>query len=326
MDEGKLGQTLEKMREMKNLFLNDYMAGLMDERALREVCTSELWSMFEDGLRELGLRRNEPITNESMRRYEEDYELWVAGEEPASPAGEPWLMRVSDGGGSLDEASASERAAYFLLAREALYEIVVWEIPPDGMERPVRHVGVYGNGMRVVVPFDCVDDDGLVECEDPCGRRFTLTDSKGLHAVLLVDEPDAYPYRRSVWEKGSNCNGLVSVEGYTVPGFRSEGCVSIANGKVASITYYNSLWTWCDNPHLKELCSAEEYAAFLKERESRDDSFTVSLENLLERNEEAFRSFPRWQPYFQWSKAHPPRTVSPSFEEYVQQLVADCSA
>lgn len=321
MDEGKLEKMLQKMRDLRGGCLGAYRAGFLDESGLRESCASELLPVFENCLRELGLRRKEPFTNESMRRYEDDYELWAAGEDPASTAGELWLLRVSEGGLSA-EAAAGEKAAYFDLAREALCEIVVCEIPPDDMEHPVKNVRIYGDGTRVFVPFDCVDDGGLAACNDPYGRHFTLTDSKGLRAEILVDEAGSYPDGRQVWEKGRYCSGLVFVEGYTAPGLRNEGSVSIDGGRVTSVTYYDRIWTWSDNPHLKELCSEEEYKAILCKRASHDDVFTVQLEDLSKQNEQAFLTFPRWQPFFEWTKAHSPRTISPTFDEYIQQLMS----
>ena len=171
------------------------------------------------------------------------------------------------------------------------------------MDKPERRIMVYGDGEKIIVPFDCVYDDGLLSCEDPRGKRFTLVDARGLHATIEVDARAGYEYRPA-WKKGSQYSGLISVEGYTVEGLHSVGTVDIVDGRIASVTYGNKRWMWRDNPHAQAVCREEELAV---------PGATIATRQ-GERNEEAFRSFPRWQAFFAGERAHASNVLSPSSE------------
>lgn len=153
MDEGKLEETLRKMRDLKKLYAEDYEAGFLPKWDLEGRLTSDLYSMFDECLGELGLRRSKPLTNENLARYAEDYALWASGAKPDSSVGEPWLLRHAGGldyhyfakgieawepwllpqaesRDSCVEASANERAAYFQLAREPWLRYSPGRYPP----------------------------------------------------------------------------------------------------------------------------------------------------------------------------------------------------
>ena len=155
------------------------------------------------------------------------------------------------------------------------------------MEVPERCVMVYGNGERIVVPFACADDGGLLSCEDPRGKRFGLVDERGLHAMIDIDARAGFEYRPA-WKKGSQFRGLIWIEGYTADGLHSEGAVDISEGQVRSLSYMNLRFIWRDDPHATAVCTPEELAA-------KGDIISTTQG---ERNEEALRGFPRWQEYF----------------------------
>lgn len=319
MKKETLEQILQRMQGVKSLCARNYAAGFITESNLFTEL-ARLHTMFDDGLEELGLQKVKPFTSETMERYAEDYRFWASGNDPDSTMGKPWLVRQKVNSGlSPIEATIDEKAAYFQLAREAFAEIRIYEMTPDDMERPIRHVKAYGSGDRVIVPFDCVDDGGLLACEDPRGQQFVLTDSRGLQAVIEVDARAGYEYR-PMWKKGSGFHGLVSIEGYTVPGLHSVGAVDASGGKVGSVTYYNNRFVASDTEFAERVCTPEEFEAARNNCKSDDGFFTIATAQ-GERNEEAFRSFPRWQPYFEWLQAHPPKTLSPTYEEYVESFM-----
>lgn len=304
MDDAKLVAALGEIKECKKAVAKQYASGLLT----REEVDSQLHGlqfMFRDALCELGLRDVHARNRDTMERFELDYRAWAQGSEPRATDGEPWLLRAQKRAGTQaetsesahpdaqpleSEASPGERAAYFQLAAEALLEITAIDFPPDDMEKPVRHIKVYGNGTKVVVPFDCADDGGLAACDDPRGKRFTLTASNGLHATIAVDARAGVDYR-PVWDAGSQFHGLISIEGYTVDDLRCVGGADMAEGRVASVTYCNAFGT--------------------------DD---------WERNEEAFQSFPRWQAFFEWERAHRSRLLSPSREDCIRALLNGASS
>lgn len=185
------------------------------------------------------------------------------------------------------------------------------------MEKPERYRT--GLGDRFTVLFDCVDDGELIASEDPRGQRFVLTDSRGLHAEIEVDARAGYEYR-PMWDKGSQYHGLMSVEGYTVPGLHSTGVVEINRGRITAVTYNNYSWVSSCDKYVDKLCTPEEYDAARNARKNDGTPFRISTAQ-SKRNEEAFRSFPRWQPYFKWLDGHPLRLLSPSREEYIDELI-----
>lgn len=318
MDGAKLVKLLQEMRELKEFYADEYEVGLLHRDYLDNEL-SRLHDMFDEGLCQLGLRRSRPLTNASLMRYSEDYGLWARGRKPDSSAGEPWLLSEVEDSSSNAAASAEERAAYFQLAREALVEIFTQEIPPDDLEKPERYRTSLG--ARVTVLFNCVDDDGLMASEDPRGQRFVLVDSRGLRAEIVVDARAGYEYR-PMWEKGSQYHGLISVEGYTVPGLHSTGVVDIRGGRVEAVTYNNYSWLSSCDDHVGALCTPEEYNAARRARKTNDGPFGITTAQ-GERNEEAFRSFPRWQSYFEWLDEHPRKLLSPSHEEYIDAFLHD---
>jgi len=308
MDEVKLNAALARINEFKNAVLRQYTAGLLSDNEL-DMQLYELQVAYREALRELGLRDVHARNRDTMKRYELDYRLWASGKKPDAADGEPWLLRI----GGESEASSDERAALFALAKDALLEIFAFDFPPDDIEKPVRHLRVYDNGTRVIVPFDCVDDGGLLACDDPRGKRFFLTASNGLHAMIEIDEGAGLDYRPS-WKAGSQYRGLIAVEGYTVEGLHSKGAVNIAHGKIDSVSYTNSRWVWHDDAHIRMICDEEEIEA--------TDAVSI-LTRQGERNEEAFRGYPRWQACFAWERKHPPRLLSPSRKEYIDALLKE---
>lgn len=305
MDQTRLEDAIVHINALKKEVAGGYAEGLITEYELDNQLSS-LQTIYRETLHELGLRDVHARNRETMKRYELDYRAWERGEEPAAAEGEPWLFDCSG-----QEASPEERATVFALAQHALLEIYAFDFPPDDVEKPRRHLRTYGNGTRVTVPFDCADDDGLATCEDPRGKRFTLTADNGLHATIEVDACAGEDYR-PLWKRGTQVRGLIAVEGYTVDGLHSTGAVNFVRGKIDSVSYVNARWLWRDDAHAAAICSAEELAA--------DDSVNIFTQQ-GERNEAAFRSFPRWQACFDWERAHPPRLLSPSRAEYRATLL-----
>ena len=311
MDEVKLNAALARINEFKNAVLRQYAAGLLSDNEL-DSQLYELQLIYREALHELGLRDVHARNRDTMKRYELDYCLWASGKNPDASEGEPWLLRLE--GKSV--ASPDECAAVFALAKDALLEIFAFDFPPDDMEKPVRHLRVYDNGTRVTVPFDCVDDGGLLACDDPRGKRFALTASNGLHATIEIDEGAGLDYRPA-WEAGSQYRGLIAVEGYTVEGLHSSGTVNIAHGKIDSVSYVNARWVWRDDAHIRMICDEEEIEAA--------DAVSI-LTRQGERNEEAFRAYPRWQACFEWERKYPPRLLSPSRKEYIDALLKEAGS
>lgn len=261
---------------MGDLIAADFNAGYMSkDEVIRQLQSA--WGKFRETVAELRLKSRASLNAKTMLRFSLDYKAWANGGEPNSKEGEPWLIRIE--GRSWTEASVEEKAAYFTLARDAFVPLYYREFPPAGMEVPARSVGGH-HGNIVGLSFDCIDDGGLADCEDPRGKRFALADAKGQHAMIQVESRAGYEYRPA-WGKGAEYAGLVWVEGYTVGGLNSKGHVGLHGGKVTSIDYIND-----------------------------------------ETNETAYRSYPRWQPYFNWVQEHPPQLLTPSFEEYVNDFMS----
>ena len=93
----------------------------------------------------------------------------------------------------------------------------------------------YHDVTKIRVLFNCKDDGGLFDDPDPRGKTYTLTDDRGLHAVLRILSADQLPedsaLRKLYFRDDMTCrpDGYVAegfLEGYTYPAMDHQICVN----------------------------------------------------------------------------------------------------
>ena len=87
------------------------------------------------------------------------------------------------------------------------------------------------------------------------------------------------------------------------------------------MSYDNLRWIHGDHQQLDDICTPEEIECAKSSRKPLGQLFTIVTKQ-GERNEEAFRNYPRWQAYFEWMKNHPEKLLSPSADDYIEEFLA----
>ena len=167
---------------------------------------------------------------------------------------------------------------------------------PEDMAVPVwvdDHA--YADGKKISVKFFCVDDGGIFSDEAPYGKTFTLTDKNGVHAVLKIETPPAFPpdidhsdMPRSVSRdyltfKMSRFVATGYLEGYTFSDFNRRICMYVY-----------------DNPDILR------FSTFMKHEEYN----------------EVYNIFPLWQDYLH--KQNDDRAIREKvLEEWILRLAGD---
>lgn len=95
----------------------------------------------------------------------------------------------------------------------------------------------------------------------------------------------------AIGRKKSLNHGLISFEGYIVPGSHNRGAVDFDNGKIARVTNQYSIWLRSSDEHVKDICIAEEYNAALDARkaDTRISQSTQCKESEMRKHTESFR-------------------------------------
>ncbi len=265
--EAELERHIERAKAELAYIVGRYHRGMMtsDEE------TNCLNNAFDQGFhRFLSMKHLTRLTNESSwSRLLEDHRLWQGGSDPASPAGEPWLV-YDDGA----EASIPDKRSFFRLMDTYLVPIEYFKPIPDHCIRPNRHFNMYGTGISGSVVFSLTDDGGLASDTQPVGKTFTLTDELGLKAVVKI--------LRMATAEDNNNNRFVAayigegtIEGYTSARVRS---ISISRIRGRTVFFYLCI----ENDDLKVYYDCplwQEYHSFNAERLRTCDKHIQALKS-----------------------------------------------
>jgi hypothetical protein len=185
-------------------------------RGMSEAFSEGFLRFLEE--RRLALR----VTGANYARFAEDWAACRKGALPAS-ALPPWLY--DRGERPAREAAAEDRRLFFILAEAFRLPPAFFEPLPEDVPAPGRdYVHGWREDVTWSVPFLCREDGGLLTDEAPVGKRFTLTDERGLKAALTVWED-----RRQTDRSGMDFDELVCASGdglrVRMAEFLAEGCI-----------------------------------------------------------------------------------------------------
>lgn len=146
----------------------------------------------------LGLSK---LSYEDSIQFVADYKHWTNNEEINGE----WFDNLRFNWNSMDAPSSDDGAAFKLSALEVLQLVdailipicVFKSIPPEIPEPDMDSIHVYANQSIFGIPFNCVDDGGLLSDSNPVGKSFDLTRKDGVRMHIMITEfrPKGTPYK-----------------------------------------------------------------------------------------------------------------------------------
>ncbi len=146
----------------------------------------------------LGLSK---LSYEDSIQFVADYRHWTNNEEINGG----WFDNLCFNWNSMDMVSSDDGAEFRLSGLEVLQlvdailiPICAYEpIPPEIPEPVMDSIHVYANKSIYGIPFNCVDDGGLLSDSNPVGKSFDLTRNDGVKMHIMITEfrPEGTPYK-----------------------------------------------------------------------------------------------------------------------------------
>ena len=161
-----------------------YQRGMLtDDEGCREVS-----SAFYDAFWVL-LKLNHlkfALNTANYEQCQKEFQLFLAGSDLSTPAHVPWLFDVKN---KPEEASKEDQRLVFLLMEQLDVSPSFFKPIPDNVLKPNKtYCHSYNYCCIVSIPFDCIDDGGLLRDDNPVDKTFTLVNTLGLKAVLTIKE------------------------------------------------------------------------------------------------------------------------------------------
>ena len=263
-----------------------YQRGMLtDDEGCREVS-----SAFYDAFWVL-LKRNHlkfALNTANYEQCQKEFLLFLAGSDLSTPAHVPWLFDVKN---KPEEASKEDQRLVFLLMEQLDVSPSFFKPIPDNVLKPNKtYCHSYNYCCIVSIPFDCIDDGGLLRDDNPVDKTFTLVNTLGLKAVLTIKEDrrkenyagldfDEMVYKtdRGIVAKKAEFLAEGSIEGYTTQERHGSQEILVrlkSPGKINSLAYseysedYNA---FSDYPLW------QEYLAEQREQWRRDREHSIRL-------------------------------------------------
>lgn len=168
----------------------------------------------------LGLSK---LSYEDSIQFVADYNHWIHNEEINGG----WFDNLRFNWNSMDMASSDDGAEFKLSVLEVLQLVDAILIPicaykpiPSEIPEPVMDcIHVYANQSVYGIPFNCVDDGGLLSDSNPVGKSFHLMRNDGvkMHITITEFRPEGtpYKYRNNVFsETSDHYIGIGTIEDY----------------------------------------------------------------------------------------------------------------
>lgn len=220
--EAELAARIEEDRSAFLHIAEQYRRGFLSDGERDRGFSAQLYRGFDCFLREKGLRFG--LKEKNWDRFLGDLERWRRGEAPVPSQDCPWLLQGSE------EAAASDKTGVFRLMDSLFYSPEFFKPIPEACVKPDIRIDGYGTYSMGMIIFCLADDGGLFRAADPVGKTYTLTDPRGLRAVLRIESVVTEQERARDNRISALFSAAGSVEGYTGSGERTIK-VSAPDGK-----------------------------------------------------------------------------------------------
>lgn len=228
--------------------LKQYRRGSLTRDDCRRIINNAIWDgYFRFIQKELKFNFNYRVWDDFLNefnKFEQNVPLTEA-------TGESWLnsQQWDDINKAWVPASASDRAQTLRLM-QAFHIPPEYHTPiPDNI--PLPHTRVHPSGgdlcVSTTISFKCEADGGLLECDAPCGKTFTLKNNLGLEAVITIKEVFSEPKEILHNRAFADYRGEGYIEGYTEMNFQRrnpELYIRLEDGKVDRMIAFLSNEDW----------------------------------------------------------------------------------
>lgn len=232
------------------------------------------------------------FTDSTWAGFLEDYRLWQEHSLPKEHPDTPWLQNdnfadsfdsdndfihtlrsMKNYGFDLPygraEASSYDKIQVFRLMEAFHIPPDYFEPVPAGIIKPdISYIHTYHDAVVVIIGFHCIDDGGLLGDNNPCEKTFTLTNTLGLKAKLLIKEMRSLEEQMELHE---DADMYITLGAYLAEGY-IEGYTQIQEGASTKIVI----------------------------RTDEKGSICKLGAILIQDDNTAYRNFPLWQEYFDW--------------------------
>lgn len=254
----QIRKSLDKFEKIKKWYCSGM---LMETELFGHVCEAIL-ETFEECF-----KKNRFVfvmdKKQSWTRFKEDYALYKQEKPCSSTNGSVWLSYQHN-----IEASPEDKSQWFRII-DAIHLPIDYFEPVDAyidtdIPRPDKtDVHYYHDYTVKSILFDCVNDGGLMEDDDPIGKTYVLKSSKGLSACITVKE-----FEKILSEiRGFVCEGWI--EGYTAKLPRKQPKICVYWNKEKHIDHINFYSSWEDQKVYNDFPLWQDYFAKVDEKEDR---------------------------------------------------------
>lgn len=160
-----------------------YKKGFIDQQDYDRNVYKIYYENFWEFLSEHGIYLK--LKEANFLRFTEEYRLYQNGQDTDGADLDPWLYNLFDN----VEASKEEKKSFFYLMDQFHLPTLYFEPEPESLLKPnLFNLHTYSNIRECCTYFNCIDDGGLLEENNPVDKTFRLVNDLGLEAVVTIKE------------------------------------------------------------------------------------------------------------------------------------------
>ena len=210
-----------------------------------------------------------------------EFRSYLNGDTSNNPNHEPWLYDIAE---EKCEASLNDQSLFFSLMEKLHLTPDYFEPLPENIPNfDVDQIHQYAFEGIYSTEFNCIDDGGFLEDENPIGKTYKLKNELGLNAVVTI-EKEYNKYRETNNRTPAEFKATGYIEGYTAIERTCNPEITISIGKDRNLPWHLAFW---------------------------EDAHDLNARN----------SYPLWQEFLQWCDAKTAKRHSilfPMLDEYMK--------
>lgn len=161
-----------------------YQRGILTEdygyRIVEDAFYDSFWSVLKKNHLELKL------DDTNYEQFKKEHQIYLLKEAMTNPNHVPWLYDVET---APVEASENDQKLFFALMDYFALSASFFEPYPDETLKPNKtYVHTYNSASVIWIPFNCIQDSGLLNDDNPAGKAYILVNDYGLKAEVTIQE------------------------------------------------------------------------------------------------------------------------------------------